>query len=61
MEEIKLSKLKDGGTFFISKRSKIEYEVVKREKKGMTLISATISARTYLKKNTLVVYIISKT
>ena len=56
MKEIKLSKLKDGETFFISKRSKTEYEVVKREKKGLTLVSATISARTYLKKTTLIVY-----
>lgn len=56
MNTIKLSKLKDGETFFISVRSQIEYEIVKREKKGMTLISATISARTYKKKNSLKVY-----
>ena len=56
MKEIKLSKLKDAETFFLSKYSKVEYEVVERLKGGITSISATISGRTYKKKSTIIVY-----
>lgn len=57
MKTVKLSSLKDAETFFLNKYSKIEYEVVRREKGGITLISATISARTYSKKTESLVFI----
>ena len=59
MKQVKLSSLLDGETFFINKRSQIEYEVVRRQKGGITLISATVSARTYTKKTESLVYIAS--
>ena len=57
MKIVKLSSLKDGETFFINKRSQIEYEVVRRQEGGITLISATISARTYARKTESLVFI----
>lgn len=56
MEKVKLSKLLDAETFFLSKRSKIEWEVVERLKGGITSISATVSGRTWKVKTTRLVF-----
>lgn len=56
MKQIKLSKLRDAETFFLSNRSKVEYELVERLKGGITSISSTKSGRTYKVKSTRMVY-----
>lgn len=56
MKQVKLSTLKDAETFFRSKYSKVEWEIVERQPKGITLVSATISGITCQIKTTSLVY-----
>lgn len=56
MQKKKLSLLKDGQKFMISKSSKIEYTVTKKMKGGI-LITAVNSQRTYTKKASTIVFV----
>lgn len=56
MKKVKLSTLKDGQKFMMSKGRKVEYTVTKKVKGGI-LITALISQRTYKQKASTLVFI----
>ena len=56
MQKVKLSSLKDGQKFIISKSSKVEYSVTQKVKGGV-LVTAVISQRTYTYKAKKLVFI----
>lgn len=57
MKQVKLLTLKDGAKFVISKRSGVEWEVVQKVKRGIT-ITALVSNRTTTKKANTLVWVI---
>lgn len=56
MKEVKLSKVKDGGTFRLSQRSKIQYKLILK-KKGNATITSLSSERSFVKSLDTVVYL----